>query len=209
MGWDAFIVGELVFPAGALERWRASPATVADVAWPRMIAQGIIEPDDEGDEADDDERTVDDTLRLSTKLNHYFGAIDVDGNAVRIAFYVDNSNYWMVCEPVVRVTSAAALAGATGRVRFLDTGDAIVANRFNGALITIGDGAIVATEGADAALTADDVAQIRTSVDDAIARAGRVAAATKTTKAKVKAKPKAKAKAKPKPKPKAKPKPRR
>jgi hypothetical protein len=208
MGSDTYIIGELQFPAGAIERWRASPAIVADVDWPDLIADGILRPDDE-DEDDDDDSSVDEALRVSAKLNSAFGGIGVVGDAVRIAFYVDDSNFGMVCDPVVRVVSAAGLAGATGRVRFLEGEDAIALESFNGARVTIGGGAIAADECQDEPLAEDDAAHIRASVQLAIESFKTRREPEPKAKAKPKAKPKAKAKAKSKPKANAKPKAKR
>jgi hypothetical protein len=175
MSWDAIITGELKFPQGSVKKWREAQGLIIDYGWPPMIAQAIVEDDD------DEPHTVSELLATSARLNHFFGTIDGVRDGASIRFIVDRANYFMVGDIVVRLACAAADAGGSGRILFCDLGDAQISGLFKGALITVGRGKVVAEE-KDEALTPKDKALVDVVINERMAKVGRDVAARRAKK---------------------------
>src|SRR5215472_6767704 len=140
MSTDTLIVGRIELPASDAAAWTNDEASPPKQKWPRLIARALKDSMFEG------KPSVDEVLRSgASPLAAPFGAIDVDGRVVTIRYSrLDGSNYPPIGELVMRVASAAAKRGGTGRILFCDPNDAQTGKIFNGVLVTLGKGKIAA-----------------------------------------------------------------
>jgi hypothetical protein len=121
MGSDVVIAGDLRFPKGAVAKWRSASAALAKAKWPSMIGAAVINLEEEPG-------TVADVLAFAEDYEQSNpGApalltIAMDGDVVRVRAMLGEDDYGEVGGKIVGLVSAAARAGASGRVQFRDAG---------------------------------------------------------------------------------------
>jgi hypothetical protein len=111
---DVIVAGGLDFPKGGARKWVDARTSSPTGAWPKLIAPAL-------DECDEDEASVaealDDFAKLSATL-----FVDIDASKDRVVFrgMLNEDEYGMLAEGLVRVLHAAARLKASGRVVLVD-----------------------------------------------------------------------------------------
>lgn len=158
MGWDAIIMGELIFenPA-AVALWKRKRAAVMAARWPSILA-----PFD--DDIGSDQGAVDDLLEELRQQGggHEYFEVTERGRAVTFRAYLGEDDYRSITPKLVALLAAANASGATGRFEVRNAG------AHTGGAVDLGDGRLRMRE-LGRTLSPEDELRVR----EVIAQAGQ------------------------------------